>query len=72
MNPVFFSTMSFGTYPPCIVYMLSFESEEHMKEAWAKFGKHPDWLKLKDDPAYADTATEITNFYLRPCEGSQI
>ena len=72
MNPVFFSTMYFGTQIPCIVYMLSFESEGHMKEAWAKFGKHPDWPKLRDAPAYADTATEITNIYLRPCEGSQI
>lgn len=72
MNPVFFGVPLFGTFLPNLTYMLSFESDEHRKEAWAKFVRHPDWQKLKEDPMYADTATEIINIFLRPCEGSEI
>lgn len=72
LNPVFFTRMMYGPLLPCMVYMLSFEDEQHMKDAWAKFVNHPEWKKLSVDPKYADTATEITNIYLRPVEGSQI
>jgi len=52
--------------------MLAFDSEEQKNDAWAKFVNHPDWQKLRNDPLYADTATEIINIYLKPCKGSQI
>ena len=32
----------------------------------------PEWTKLKADPAYADTVSNITNLILRPAAGSQI
>ena len=72
MKPVFMSTTLDGSFMPSIVFMLSFESEEHKTDAWAKFFGHPHWQKLCSDPAYADTATEIINIFLRPCKGSQI
>ena len=43
-----------------------------MKAAWAKFGTHPEWLKLKVDPTYRDTVSHITNLVLRPAQGSQV
>ena len=72
MKPVFVSTPLYGSFMPSIVFMLSFESEEHKTDAWAKFMSHPNWQKLRSDPAYADTATEIINIFLKPCKGSQI
>ncbi len=61
-----------GTKLPNLTYMLGFESEEALKAAWAKFGQHPDWLKLRNDPLYRDTVSTITNLLLRPTGGSQI
>jgi len=72
MKPVFMSTTLYGSYMPSIVFMLSFESEEHKTDAWAKFFDHPIWKKLSTDPQYADTVTEVINIFLKPCQGSQI
>ena len=72
MNPVFMGTAVFGAWVPNITYMLSFESDEARREGWGKFGQHPDWKKMSQDPQYARTATRIRNLFLRPSEGSQI
>ncbi len=72
MTPVFFGQAFAGTKLPQLTYMLGFESEEALKAAWAKFGQHPAWLKLRDDPMYKDTVSNITNLVLRPAGGSQI
>lgn len=72
MNPVFFGHAFAGARLPNLTYLLAFENEAAMKSAWDTFGKHPDWLKLKDDPLYKDTVSAITNLVLRPAEGSQI
>ena len=72
MKPIFLSTTLYGSFMPSIVFMLSFESEDHKTDAWAKFFSHPNWQKLRNDPTYVDTATEIINIFLKPCQGSQI
>ncbi len=72
MNPVFFGHAFAGPRLPNLTYLLSFENEGTMKSAWDTFGKHPDWLKLKDNPLYRDTVSAITNRVLRPVQGSQI
>jgi len=72
INPVFFGNAVFGTFLPNITYMTGYENAAALTKAWDTFRAHPDWLKLKDDPAYADTATEIKRICLRPLPGSQI
>ena len=72
MNPVFFGQSVAGTQLPNLTYMLGFDSPAALKEAWAAFLKDPEWLKLKDDPKYKDTVSNITNLVLRPLPGSQI
>jgi hypothetical protein len=72
MTPVFFGQAFAGSKLPNLTYMLGWENDEVLKAGWAKFGKHPDWLKLKDDPTYKDTVSTITNLVLRPAGGSQI
>lgn len=70
--PVFFGQALTGTKLPNITYMVGFENPEALTAGWAKFGKHPDWAKLKDDATYRDTVSAITNLILRPAGGSQI
>jgi hypothetical protein len=74
LNPVFFGEAVFGARMPNLTYMLGFESEEAQKEAWGKFGKHPDWQKLRGMAEYADGTIlrNIVNIPLKPTEYSQI
>ncbi len=70
--PVFFGRSVGGTLMPNLTYMLAFESPSAMEAAWAKFRADPAWIRLKDDPKYADTVSRITNLILRPLPGSDI
>lgn len=69
---VFFGQALIGTKLPNLTYMVSFESEEAKDKAWKGFMADPGWLKLKDDPQYRDTVSNITNIVLRPAGCSQI
>lgn len=72
MDPVFFGQALVGAKLPNLTYMLSFKDEQAMQEGWAKFGKDPAWLALRNDETYKDTVSNITNLVLRPAKGSQI
>ncbi len=72
MPPVFFGEAITGSRVPNLTYMLGFENQEARLAAWGKFLKHPGWLKLKGDPQYKDTVSNITNLLLRPAPYSQI
>jgi len=72
MNPVFFGEALVGSRIPNLTYMLGFESMEAKEAAWKAFLGHPEWDKLKKDPQYADTVSNITNIMLRPAGCSQI
>jgi len=43
-----------------------------MEKGWAAFRSDPEWDKLKKDPQYKDTVSNITNIVLRPAACSQI
>jgi len=72
MTPVFFGQTLIGSKQPNLTYMLGFESKEAMDKGWAAFRKDAGWLKLKDDTAYTDTVSTITNIILHPAACSQI
>ena len=72
INSVFYGEELYGAFQPNLAYMVWFESVEQMDDAWVKFVNHPDWPKMRDDPYYVDTVTEVINVVLRPCEGSQL
>lgn len=72
LTPVFFGEAIVGPRMPNLTYMLGFESREEMDAAWKRFLDDPEWLKLKADPQYKDTVSNIINLLLRPGEGSQI
>jgi len=52
--------------------MLAFESMEERDKNWQIFRDDPDWLKLKSDPQYKDTVSNITDYILTPASYSQI
>lgn len=72
MPPVFFGEAIAGQYLPNLTYLLAFDSLEAKEAAWKKFMGHPDWLALKADKQYKDTATKIQNIILKPSKGSQL
>lgn len=74
LAPVFFGQTLFGSKMPNLTYMLAFESKDAMKAAWDRFRTHPDWLKLKAMPEFADARIirGINNLVVLPTEYSQI
>ncbi len=74
MQPVFFGETLFGAKLPNLTYMLGFEDAEQQKAAWGKFGKHPEWQKLRAMPEFADARIirAITNIVLVPAACSQV
>ena len=72
MNPVFFSQGLAGDRLANVTYMLGFANKAEKDAAWLRFRAHPDWLKLKADPQYKDTANKIVNIVLRPSKWSQL
>jgi hypothetical protein len=72
LKPVFFGEVLVGERIPNLTYMLGFDSAEQGKENWKKFFADPQWGKLKNDPQYKNTVSNITNIFLKPAACSQI
>ncbi len=72
LTPVFFGETIFGPRMPNLTYMLGFESMSERDAAWERFIVDAEWIALRDDPTYADTVSNITDFILRPLPFSQI
>ncbi|MCX7817723.1 MAG: NIPSNAP family protein [Kiritimatiellae bacterium] len=72
LRPVLFGASVAGVRLPSLIYLLAFENRQQLETAWAAFRADPAWLKLKDDPRYTDTVSQIVNLILRPLPGSDI
>ena len=72
LNPVFFGQALIGSQLPNLTYMLGFDDEKALADAWDAFRADPGWLELKKDESYKDTVSNITNLLLRPASSSQI
>jgi hypothetical protein len=72
MNPVFFGESLIGAKLPNLTYMLGFDDMDAKQKAWDTFRVDPEWKKLKANPYYKDTVSNITNIMLRPASCSQI
>lgn len=74
MHPVFFAEAVVGSNLPRLTYMLAYENLAAREKAWATFGSHPDWQKLKVTPGYSDAeiVSNISNAILRPGTGSDL
>ncbi|MBI5381525.1 MAG: NIPSNAP family protein [Opitutae bacterium] len=70
--PVMFGETVIGGPQPSLQYLLAFENMDARDKCWAVFGKDPAWVKLRADPQYADTVSNITDLILSPLPCSQI
>ena len=72
LQPVFFGRDLVGPGLPCLTYMVVFADAAARESAWATFRDHPEWVKMRDDPRYADTVSNIDSSLLRPTDYSQL
>jgi hypothetical protein len=72
LNTVFFGRDIVGGGLPSLTYMVVFADDDARAKAWAAFRDHPEWVKMRDDPRYADTVSSIDSSLLRPTDYSQI
>lgn len=72
MSPVFFGETLIGRRMPNLTYMLTFESMAHRDEVWERFRAAPEWHALRDNPAYTNTVSNITDYILEPRGYSQM
>ncbi len=72
LGPVFFGEALIGDDVPNLTYMLSASDPEAHKAHWDAFRDHPEWIRMKAMPKYADTVSKITSTFLVPTAYSQI
>lgn len=72
LQPVLFGETLIGNDIPNLTYMLTFDDMTHLQRAWEKFKNDPEWVKLRDDPYYADTVSDIRDIILSPLGCSQM
>ncbi|WP_455169196.1 NIPSNAP family protein [Aegicerativicinus sediminis] len=69
---VFFGSDIAGTHMPSLTYLLAFKDIDHHKQAWSKFGQHPEWIRITKLEEYANAMNDITRVFLKPLSYSQL
>jgi hypothetical protein len=72
LQVVFFARDVAADGLPSLTYMVVFADGPARERAWATFGSHPEWVKMRDDPRYAETVSRIDSVLLRPTPYSQL
>ena len=72
MAPVFYGEGLTGSDLPHLTYMLSNSDRETHAKAWKAFFADPVWLKLKNNPRYANSVSRVKSRFLVPSPFSQI
>ncbi len=72
LQPVFFGETLIGPKMPNLTYMLVFNDLADRDAKWNVFRVDPGWKKLRSNPVYKDTVSNITDIILRPTSYSQI
>jgi hypothetical protein len=65
-NAVFYGQVLFGSLKPRLMYMTTYADMKSHDEHWKAFSSHPDWLKLRAMPEYANTVIKPNIFLLHP------
>ena len=69
---VFFGENISGDQMPCLTYLLAFKDMEAHKQAWSRFGPHPEWQRITKLEEFANAMTDITRIFLKPLPYSQL
>ena len=72
MNPMCFGQALAGPDLPHLRYFTSGPDLATHLAGWKKFGPDPRWLKLRNDPRYADNTSRNTSRFLAPKPYSQL
>jgi NIPSNAP len=72
LQTVFFTRDLVAGGLPSLTYMVVFADEAAREKGWAAFRDHPEWVKMRDDPRYADIVSRIDSALLRPTDYSQL
>lgn len=72
INPVIFAQALSGPNLPHLRYITSGPDLDSHLAGWKKFGPHPIWQKLKQDPRYADSTSRNTARFLTPKPYSEL
>jgi len=72
LSPVFYGQALVGRDLPHLAYLLCSPDRATHQKNWSAFGQHPVWLKLRNDPQYADNVSKVTSRFLVPAACSQI
>ena len=71
INSVCYGEILSGTRMPALIYLTWSKDEATRNSAWAAFGAHPDWERMKSKPEYKNTATNNFVKLLSPLPFSQ-
>jgi hypothetical protein len=69
---VFFGETLVGDDQPNLKYMLAAPDMAANEKGWKAFLESPDFIRMRDDPKYADTMPTITKLFLEPTDYSQV
>ena len=71
INSVCYGEILAGTRMPALIYLTWYKDEATRNNAWDTFRNHPDWMRMKNDPQYKNTATNNQVILLSPMPYSQ-
>lgn len=69
---VFFGANISGDQMPCLTYLIASKDMAENKQAWSRFGPHPEWLRIVNLEEYAHSMNSITRVFLKPLYYSQL
>lgn len=72
LAPVFYGEAMIAHDAPHLMYMTSAGDMAAHEIHWTAFKEHPEWLRMKALPKYADTVSKISKWFLVPTAYSQI
>lgn len=70
LSIVFAGEILAGPSMPGLIYMLAYKDKEARDAGWAKFGPHPDWKVMSQDPFYANTVSKVNSGFMLPTDYS--
>lgn len=74
VNPLFFGETLVGDKMPNLTYAAYYDDMAARDKAWAAFGSHPDWIRIRSKPGWGndDIVANVGNTHMKPLPFSPI
>ncbi|NJB86215.1 hypothetical protein GGR26_001983 [Lewinella marina] len=66
LDAVFYGDLIAGPHRPALAYLLQFDDMEERDANWSKFSAHPEWVRIKGLPEFANSVSNIRRTFLVP------